>query len=151
MLKIAFVEDSCYYQENALENRNMKSGKGKIIPNGVILEPHEYKTVVFFTELGYDVELIPEIDTPNVKNPDILMKGVIWEMKAPEGKGKTTIEHIFRKAAHQSENIILDLRRFKGKNEAKNIRQIKQRFERSSRVRRLYIIAKNGELTFLSK
>jgi hypothetical protein len=33
--------------------------KGKIIPNGVSLERHESETVVFFTELGYEVELIP--------------------------------------------------------------------------------------------
>ena len=32
--------------------------KGKIIPNGVILEKHEYKTVLMFTEMGIDVELI---------------------------------------------------------------------------------------------
>lgn len=31
--------------------------KGKIIPNGVVLEAHELATVVFFTELGHDVEL----------------------------------------------------------------------------------------------
>ncbi len=33
--------------------------KGKITPNGVSLEKHEYDTVLFFTELGCDVELLP--------------------------------------------------------------------------------------------
>ena len=34
--------------------------KGKIIPNGVILEKHEYRTVLLFTEMGVDIELIPK-------------------------------------------------------------------------------------------
>ena len=127
----------------------MKRRKGKIIPNGVILEPHEYKTVVFFTELGYDVEFMPRVNTPKSYSPDIMMRGLIWEMKSPNGKGKSTIEHIFRKAAHQSENIILDLRRSKGKNESKNIHQIEQRFFRSRRVKRMHIITKDGKFISL--
>lgn len=38
----------------------MKKSKGKIIPNGVILEKHEYKTILLFTEMGANVELIPK-------------------------------------------------------------------------------------------
>ena len=33
---------------------------GKIIPNGVVLETHEMATVVFLTEKGYNIELIPK-------------------------------------------------------------------------------------------
>ena len=38
----------------------LRMKKGKIIPNGVILEKHEYKTILLFTEMGSDVELIPK-------------------------------------------------------------------------------------------
>lgn len=33
--------------------------QGRIIPNGVSLERHENDTIVFFTNLGYTIELIP--------------------------------------------------------------------------------------------
>ena len=33
--------------------------KGQIIPNGVVLDTHEMATVVFLTEMGKDIELIP--------------------------------------------------------------------------------------------
>ena len=46
---------------------------GKITPNGVSLEKHENDTVVFFTNLGYNIELIPPSNTPKAKTPDFMM------------------------------------------------------------------------------
>ncbi|MBR2659137.1 hypothetical protein IKD57_04655, partial [Candidatus Saccharibacteria bacterium] len=67
--------------------------KGKIIPNGVILEKHEYKTILLFTEMGSDVELIPKSDKKGVRTPDIIMDGLKWEMKSPKGKGRWLLEN----------------------------------------------------------
>ena len=86
---------------------------GKIIPNGVSLEKHESDTAVFFTNLGFNVELIPPSNTPKSKSPDFIMNGKAWEMKSPQGKSRVTVEHAFKRAAKQSENIIIDLRRTK--------------------------------------
>ena len=55
---------------------------GKIIPHGVKPEPHELDTILFFTERGKDVELIPISHTPKVKSPDFYMDGLVWEMKS---------------------------------------------------------------------
>lgn len=38
--------------------RQQKQKVGKIIPHGVRLQQHEYDTVLYFTELGKEVELI---------------------------------------------------------------------------------------------
>lgn len=125
-------------------------GKGRIIPNGVSLEKHENDTVVFFTNLGYDIELIPPSNTPHAKRPDFTMGGVEWEMKSPSGKTAGTIEHAFRHAAVQSQNIVIDLRRTKLPDKtALNI--LKQRFEKSRRVRRLKIITKTSKLLDFNK
>lgn len=94
-----------------LKYLNMKSRKGKIIPNGVSLEKHEYETVLFLTTLGYDIELIPPSHIPNARTPDFIMENLRWEMKSPKGKSRSTIEHAFQAAVKQSENIIFDLRR----------------------------------------
>ncbi len=62
--------------------------KGKIIPNGVSLERHEYETILVFTELGYDVSLIPKSNIKGVHAADIIINGEQWEMKCPKGNGR---------------------------------------------------------------
>ena len=119
--------------------------KGKITPNGVSLEKHENETVVFFTELGYDIELIPPSNSPKSKTPDFIMSGVAWEMKAPQGKSKTSLEHIFKKATKQSENIIIDLSHSSMKEEIA-IKEIEKRFNQTSSCRKLKIITKSHKL-----
>ena len=47
------------------------------------------------------------------KTPDLRIKGIEWELKSPQGDGVKTIENILKKAAKQSENIILDFSRIK--------------------------------------
>jgi hypothetical protein len=44
--------------------------KGKLIQNGVHLQEHEYATVKFFLELGYDIELIPPSQIKSLHSPD---------------------------------------------------------------------------------
>ncbi len=72
---------------------------GKIIPNGVSLEKHENETIVFFTNLGRNIELIPPSNIPKTKTPDFTMDGKSWEMKSPQGKSRVTVEHASKRAA----------------------------------------------------
>ena len=82
--------------------------KGKITPNGVLLEVHENATVIYMTEQGFDVELIPPSQLKGKRTPDIRMNGLEWEMKAPVGKSTNTIKRAFKSAVRQSGNIIFD-------------------------------------------
>ena len=115
--------------------------KGKLIQNGVHLEEHEYKTVKYFLEQGFDVELIPPSRIKNLRMPDITLQGVAWEMKSPSGDGKYTIKNIVQNASHQAENIIIDLRRCKMMDE-QAIKEIKRYFDLSRRIRHIIIITK---------
>ena len=115
--------------------------KGKLIQNGVHLEEHEYKTVKYFLEQGFDVELIPPSRIRNLRMPDITLQGVAWEMKSPSGDGKYTIKNIVQNASHQAENIIIDLRRCKMMDE-QAIKEIKRYFDLSRRIRHIIIITK---------
>ncbi len=124
--------------------------QGKIIPNGVSLEKHENKTVVFFTEMGYDVELIPPSNIPKTKTPDFIMNNIAWEMKSPQGKSKETLGHIFKRAKKQSENIIIDLTRIK-LSEDIAIKEIKRRFAQTKSCKRLKIITKDHKLLEFKK
>lgn len=120
-------------------------GKGKITPNGVVLKTHENATVVFLTEQGYDVELIPKSNTPGLHSPDIIMDGLRWEMKAPKGEGKYLINNTIQKAVKQSRNIIIDLRRTK-RHQSKCLREIKNEVEKSKSIDRLIVITKGSKI-----
>ncbi len=124
--------------------------QGKITPNGVVLHTHENATVVFLTEHGFDVELIPPVQRKGARTPDIRMNGFEWEMKSPKSNGKYTIEHSFRSALKQSPNIIFDIRNSKMP-QAKCIVEIERRFNDFKKVKRVIIIARRNKLLEYSK
>jgi len=128
----------------------MTKKQGKIIPNGVVLEKHEIRTVVFLTELGYDIELLPPDQVKGSKTPDLKMNGAYWEMKAPKGKGKYLIQNTIHKALHQSPNIILDIRRLKIL-QAESLPKIEKEFKLSKSAKRMIVIKKGRKLIDLSK
>lgn len=123
--------------------RGMKTGK--IIPNGVSLQKHEYDTVLVLTELGYDVELIPKSNKLGEKSPDIRIGKVFWEIKSPKGEGKWLIKKTMQRASHQAENIIIDLRRIKI-HQNKCLAEFEKHFKLSRRIKRLKIITKTRKI-----
>ena len=124
--------------------------KGKLKQNGVHLEEHEYNTVKYLLESGYDVELIPPSKIKHLQMPDIILQGVPWEMKSPVEAGKYTIKNIVQNASHQSVNIIIYLRRCKMMDD-EGIRKIRHYFDLSKRIRRVKIITKTAEIIDFSK
>ena len=124
--------------------------KGKLKQNGVHLQDHEYNTVRFLLENGYDVELIPPSQINKLRQPDIMMGGVAWEIKAPIGTGRKNIENILQSASGQSRNIIIDLFRSK-MSEDDAIKGYEQFFNQSKRIKRMIIIKKNREILDFSR
>lgn len=98
--------------EHIIESTN-KTGIIDISQLNTPPEKHELDTAKFFSALGKDVVFLKPSSIPNTHTPDILMDGVEWEMKCPQGNGKRTIEENFRKAVKQSKYIIFDLRLIK--------------------------------------
>ena len=124
--------------------------KGKIIPNGVVLKEHENATVVFLTELGYDIELIPKINIKGVHTPDIKIDRIKWEMKSPKGEGKYLITNTIQKAVKQSKNIIIDLRRTK-RHQSKCIHELQKEFTKSNSIKKLKVITKSNKIIDFNK
>lgn len=122
----------------------LRMKKGKIIPNGVVLRSHENATVVFLTELGFDVELIPKINVEGVHTPDIIMNKIKWEMKAPIGEGNSLMKNTIQRAVRQSPNIIVDLRRTK-RHQTKCLRELWRQFNNSKSVKKMLVITKTGK------
>jgi len=118
---------------------------GKLVTNGVILEPHEYETVMYFLKLGNDIELVPASHTPKMKRADFWMNGLEWESKVPFTNTKRAIERLFFRALEQSKNIVFDLRKLKGEDQVA-IEVLGFCFRTTRSIRNLVIITKNGTL-----
>ena len=116
--------------------------KGDLKQNGVHLLEHEWHTVKFLLEKGYNIELIPPLRIKGVRTADIAIHGVLWEIKSPTGSGKNVIRHTVQRASHQSNSIIIDLRRCKMLEE-KAIKEIENHFSLSKRIIRIKIITKD--------
>ena len=124
--------------------------KGKIIPNGVILEKHEYRTVLLFTEMGVDIELIPKSEKKGVHAPDIVMNGLRWEMKSPKGEGKYLMQNTIQKAVKQSRNVIIDLRRAK-RSQERCLQELEKEFGSSKNLQKLKVITKSRKILDFEK
>lgn len=118
--------------------------RGIITPNGVVLKTHENATAVFLTEQGFDVDLIPTSNIKGVHTPDIRIKGLEWEMKAPTGEGKYLMANTIQRAVKQSRNVIVDLRHTK-RHQTKCLRELENEFKKSGSLKRLKIITKSGK------
>ncbi len=128
----------------------LRMKKGKIIPNGVILEKHEYRTVLLFTEMGVDIELIPKSEKKGVHAPDIVMNGLRWEMKSPKGEGKYLIQNTIQKAVKQSRNVIVDLRRAK-RSQERCLQELEKEFGSSKNLQKLKVITKSRKILDFEK
>ena len=123
---------------------------GKIIPNGVSLEKHEYDTILLFTEMGLDVELIPRSNQKGIRTPDIVMEGLKWEIKSPTGKGRWLLENTLQKASRQSSNVIIDLNRIKI-HQIKCLQELEKQFHKSKGVKHLKVITKAKKVVEFKK
>ena len=111
----------------------------------VALEDHEIETINFLIKRGEKIEIIVPSYTPKNTNPDILMRGVIWEMKSPIVNNDNSISRLFYHALAQSTNLIFDLRRLK-KSDQKPHNQLMKLATKSRRLNQILIIRKNGQV-----
>ena len=125
--------------------------KGKIIPNGVYLEKHEYDTILFLTELGFDIELVPKSNIMGVHSPDIKINQDLWEIKSPKGEGKSLMKNTLQRGARQSQNIIVDLKRAK-RFQDKCLVELEKEFYISKHLKKMKVITKSRKiLDFIKK
>lgn len=80
-----------------------------------------------------------------IKTADLRINGARWELKSPIGNGKRTIQNNLREAAHQSKNIVIDLRRCK-LNQDNAIMRIRHEISHSKSLRKVVAILKRGKI-----
>lgn len=86
---------------------------------------HEVLTALRLAEEGMDVLFRIDSREEGVKNPDVEMNQQVWELKAPTGQGKNTVDSQMKRAGKQTERLVLDLRRCE-LDDKKSIRDVRQ-------------------------
>lgn len=128
----------------------MKKYKGKVeLEINAKPELHELKTAYYLANLGYTVKFLEISRQKSIKNPDIEMNHLLWEIKSPIGKSSRVIENNLRKALRQSSNIIFDLRRTNKNIESKSRTCLKNEFKKRKQIKNLLIISRKYPLIIL--
>lgn len=129
-----------------------KEKTGRIIKNGVNLEPHEYETVFLLASLGFDIEFVRPSNIPHSNNPDLEMLGTFWEMKGPESPDEDTIATKFRKAVRQSGGkAVYDIRRIPPRNINEIKKYILKLFRETRGMRRIILIESDHKILDIIK
>jgi len=77
-------------------------------------EPHEVSAAwILARHYNCIIEFLKPLDGYKHKTPDFVMMALLWEVKSPTGKSKTTISNNLINAKLQSPNIVFDARRTK--------------------------------------
>ncbi len=116
-----------------------------IIPLGVYPERHELETAAVFLLQGLDVQFLQPSNTRKSKTPDVMIGGVEWEIKAPTGGSRYTIQNQFKRAVKQSKNIILDVRRVSLRHDFIQT-EIEKELRLRRSIKRLKVILKSNEI-----
>lgn len=124
-------------------NKNKELGKIDISALIVPPEKHEYETARFFAMRGIDITFIKPSYLPGHNTPDFSMRSKDWEAKSPITYAKYSFERNLRKAAHQSPNIIFDLRRLNRVDEEKYIKELRK-WCNYGRINTLIVIRSNN-------
>lgn len=117
---------------------------------GAFPEAHEIATAKIFIKNGFDVRFITPRRVKNMKTPDVEINGILWEIKSPTSTGKQTLQRLLKKAAKQSDNIIIDDRRTNS-DDAYYFKELKRLSSLSHSIRRLKLITKSGKIIDIKK
>jgi len=123
-----------------------------IIPPGLIVPPEQHEieaALILSRHYKCSVEFLIPVNDYKRKSADVVMQGVIWELKSPMGDSKkNTIERQFKKGTKQSRNIVLDTRRTKLDDLEIEKKVLHEATKRSS-IKRVIMINKSGKIIVL--
>ncbi|MCK2024581.1 hypothetical protein KZC52_16760 [Microbacterium sp. kSW2-24] len=121
------------------------------VPSGAFPRAHELATGDRLARAGVNVQWRVEDFTHGVKNPDVTIRGQVWDFKSPEGAGKNTISNQFARAKDQGvQRIVLDLAR-SPLDEATALADARRRLAGSDWFREVIVIDRSGRVTWLTK
>lgn len=117
---------------------------------------HEWDTLITLLKHGHEIRIRRLHNDEDETSPDIVLDGIITEMKAPEGGGKNTITNNFREVKRNFRSLphldtiqaVIDISRSKLTDEqARQDIQMCLRNPRFSKIGKIFYINHDGEET----
>ena len=97
-------------------------------------------------DAGYDVEFIHRTWGKRVASADMVVDGVIWEVKSPTSGNIRVVQKHIRAALHQSRDVVFDSRRMKGHSDEVIEREVRKWVANLTYVRRMLYVNRHGEV-----
>ena len=115
-------------------------------------EPHEVEVAwIMARTFATIVEFLIPVDGYKAKTQDMVIDGVIWEIKSPKGNAKTTVANQFKTASKQrARNIIFDTRRTPIQ-DSKILVKIQHEWKFRKSIKRIIFIGKNASAIELKR
>lgn len=123
----------------------MQRRKGIVDFNGVKPWPHEEATAHALAEHGRNVVFKKKTERFKTPTADVLLDGVIWEFKAPNGKRLSSVERNLRRGKGQASRIVFDSRRMKGVPDKAIMREILLKAKYITDIEEIIYINKHGK------
>lgn len=117
-----------------------------IIKSGIDVWEHERRTAQALANAGYTVSFIKRSDEEYVRTPDVIIDGVLWEMKSPKSDRLPKIQKTLRQAIHQSPNVIYDSQRIKNLNDNQIQKELEKWAVQFKAMKRLLFVNKKREV-----
>jgi len=112
-------------------------------------EPHELSAATILAGF-FEADVLFLRRIVNSKSADVLIRGTIWEIKSPTGKGKRNIQHTLSAAMKQSKCIVFDARRSKI-HMAKITSELQRQFRLTASMERLLLIKKDKTVVEITR
>lgn len=105
--------------------------------------PHEMRVAEILALAGHYIEFLEET---NLHTADILLDGIEYEIKSPEGFNPNTFEHTLKDALKQSPNIIIDSSRIKKVRDNKIRAFLVGQVRKHKQIKKMLFITKQGRI-----
>ncbi len=117
-----------------------------IIKPDIDVWEHELKTAQALANAGFVVSFVRRSDDEFVRTPDVMIDGVLWEMKSPISNRLPKIQKTLRQAIHQSPNVIYDSQRIKDLNDNQIRKELEKWAGQFKALKRLVFVNKKREV-----
>jgi len=114
-------------------------------------EEHEVEAAwILARHFNAKVDFLIPIDGYGIKTADIVLNGIIWEMKSPKGNSKNTVSNLFRAISRKrAPHTVFDARRTKLK-DAGIINKVRHEIGQRKSIKKVLFIGKDESVIEIS-
>lgn len=126
-----------------------KSGK-VIIPASIVPWDHELKTAHALAQHGFTVEFVAVSNNHKAKTADVVIDGVLYEIKSPKTDKLSAVERNLKRATKQSGNTIIDSRRMSKLHDATIQKFLAQKLKQQKTIKKILFVNRRHKVIDIS-